>query len=60
MGYPIGDGLRVDEGVPIFSAFTGIPVPNPSGCFEIPGIFPASSNSFDGACYGVRGAGGSL
>lgn len=26
-GYPIGDGLKVNEGIPIFSALTGINIP---------------------------------
>jgi hypothetical protein len=27
LGTPYGDGLKIDEGLPIFSALTGIPTP---------------------------------
>jgi hypothetical protein len=53
---PVGDGLRVDEGVPIFSALTGRPVPTNSGCIEVPTTYPASSDTFDGRCGGPSNA----
>jgi len=52
-GKPVGDGLKVSEGIPIFSAFTGLPVPLPKGkCMEVPFFFPAMSFTYDGKCYG--------
>jgi len=59
-GFPIGDGLKVNEGIPIFSALTGINIPTPSGCFQAPTVFPASPFQFTGSCNFTLGAGGSL
>ncbi len=59
-GNPIGDGLKVNEGIPIFSALTGRSIYTNSGCFEVPSVFPMSVNTFDGRCGGPKGAGGKL
>ncbi|NDK10028.1 VCBS repeat-containing protein [Candidatus Gracilibacteria bacterium] len=60
-GMPIGDGLRVGEGIPIFSALTGMNVPlGFGGCMQIPSFWPVSKNSYKGFCNGTPGAGGSL
>lgn len=59
-GAPIGDGLRVDEGIPIFSALTGLPVPVTWWCIEVPATFPPAIDTFDGRCFSGNGAGWSL
>lgn len=59
-GMPIGNGLRVDEGIPILSGLTGINIPNPSGCFQVPSVYPASPFAFRGTCNTSLGAGWSL
>lgn len=59
-GLPIGNGLRVDEGIPILSGLTGINIPNPSGCFQVPTVYPASPFAFRGTCTTSLGAGWSL
>ncbi len=56
-GNPIGDGLRVWEGVPIFSALTWRSIYTSSGCFEVPTAYPMSTNKFDGRCGWPAGAG---
>lgn len=60
MGMPIGDGLRVDEGIPFFSALTGRNVYTTHGCYQVPTVFPASKNQFTGVCNFTPGAGGKL
>lgn len=52
-GYPVGDGLKVGEGIPIFSALTWMPV----GPYCIPSVWPVSPLST--GCSGL-GAGGYL
>lgn len=42
-GRPVGDGAKVDEGLPIFSALTGLPTP--IGC--LPVVWPLSPIAFD-------------
>ncbi len=54
-GMPIGDGLRVNEWIPIFSSLTGIPGPF-GAC--LPSAYPMSSLAFPGCIW--PGAGGSL
>lgn len=57
-GKPVGDGFKVGEGVPIFSALTGRNVYTSAGCYQVPTIFPASKKSFLGVCNSIPGAGG--
>ncbi|MCD5380636.1 VCBS repeat-containing protein, partial [Candidatus Gracilibacteria bacterium] len=59
-GTPVGDGLKVGEGIPIFSAFNGAPLVGPWGCVEVPAIWPPFVDTFDGACLGRSSAGGML
>ncbi|MCH2188381.1 hypothetical protein MK079_00960 [Candidatus Gracilibacteria bacterium] len=58
-GRPIGDGLKVGEGIPIFSALTGIPIYTPA-CVSVPATWPPSPLDTLSACSGTLGAGGSL
>ncbi len=46
-GYPIGDGFRVDEWVPLFSGLTRIDVGPPWYCYKIPAVWPASPLKMD-------------
>ncbi len=57
---PIGDGLKVNEGLPIFSALTGLNIPTPFGCFQAPVVWPVSPFQFSGVCNTTLGAGGYL
>jgi hypothetical protein len=56
-GNPIGDGLKVNEGLPIFSALTAINIPTPAGCYQIPMVWPISPLQFTGVCNTTLGAG---
>ena len=47
LGNPVGDGLKIDEGIPIFSALTGLPTT--FGC--IPMVWPPSPLT-TGSCSG--------
>ena len=49
-GIPVGDGFNVDEGIPIFSAITGIPIYGPWGCYKIPSVWPVSAIGYEAAC----------
>lgn len=59
-GYPVGDGFKVNEGLPVLSALTAINVPNPSGCYQVPTVWPASPLRYMGSCTAETGAGGYL
>lgn len=59
-GYPVGDGFKVNEGLPVLSALTAINVPNPSGCYQVPTVWPASPLRYVGSCTAETGAGGYL
>ena len=59
-GVPVGDGMKVKEGLPILSALTAINVPTPAGCYQIPTIWPISPFEFTGSCNTNMGAGGYL
>ena len=59
-GMPIGDGLKVNEGIPIFSAITWINIPTPSGCYQAPAVWPLSPFQFTGVCNTTFWAWGSL
>jgi len=55
-GKPIWDWLKVWEGVPIFSAFNGMPVPVFGGCIEVPSVWPPFSDTFDWRCWWTSSA----
>ena len=59
-GYPVGDGFKVNEGLPVLSALTAINVPTPSGCYQVPTVWPASPLRYVGSCTAETGAGGYL
>lgn len=43
LGMPGGDGLKVDEGLPLFSALTEIAIgPIYGVCYEYPSVWPVS------------------
>jgi FG-GAP-like repeat len=56
-GNPIGDWLKVDEGLPLFSALTAINIPTPGWCYQIPVVWPVSPIQFTGVCNATSGAG---
>lgn len=56
-GMPVGDGLLIDEWLPIFSALTAINVPTPAWCYQIPTVWPVSPILFSGVCNTKLGAG---
>ncbi|MCP4523052.1 MAG: hypothetical protein GY828_02425, partial [Candidatus Gracilibacteria bacterium] len=62
-GVPTGDGMNIDEGLPVFSALTWMPIYVPA-CFPIPVAWPISSSQMTSACaknvFGMDGAGGYL
>ncbi len=41
-GKPVGDGLKVGEGIPLFSGLTGYPLQVGPVCVPIPVVWPAS------------------
>lgn len=59
-GSPVGDGFKVNEGIPVFSALTAINVPTSHGCYQVPTVWPGSPLRFQGSCTGTRAAGGYL
>lgn len=59
-GSPVGDGFKVEEGLPVFSALTAVNVPVTGGCYQIPTVWPASPLKFQGSCTAQTGAGGYL
>ena len=44
----------------MLSALTAINVPNPSGCYQVPTVWPASPLRYVGSCTAETGAGGYL
>jgi hypothetical protein len=61
LGNPYGDGLKLDEWLPIFSALTGIPIYGPWWCFPMPFVWPPSPIGYETACQGWQfSAGGYL
>jgi hypothetical protein len=59
MGIPLSS-LVPSTGRPILSGLTGINVPTPGGCYQIPAVYPISSFQYTGTCNTTPGAGGSL
>ncbi len=55
-GNPIGDGLKVDEWIPVFSALTAINIPTPGWCYQAPVIWPISPFEYTGTCNTTLGA----
>lgn len=60
MGRPMGDGLHVNEGIPIFSALTGRQASCGFSSCCLPSVWPANSAAFvPGPVCGPSSAGGS-
>jgi hypothetical protein len=56
-GYPAGDWFMVWEWIPTISGLTGINVPTPAGCYQVPAVWPLSPLMFTGVCNGTLWAG---
>lgn len=46
-GYPMGDGFRVDEGIPIFAGMTRFDAIYPPYCYRFPMVWPVSPLRYD-------------
>lgn len=47
LGTPVGDGLKIDEGLPLLSALTRLDIGITPWCITIPMIWPISPMSLD-------------